>query len=140
MTRALGILAVVTLAVQLALRVFGGTVERALFAENWSPVLMATTISLAVNALLILTAGAGIYIAGRARRGGWVALFGVALVLALYGPFLAGVGVAYVGLGRAVFAYLTTIDILLEALVPLLALAYALRHRQPRAASSGASG
>ena len=134
MTRTLWILAIVTLAFQLALRVFGGAIERALFAENWSPVLMATTISLAANALLILTAGAGIYVAGRARRGGWVAIFGAALVLALYGPFLAGVGVAYFGVARVGVVYFAVIEVVLEVLVPLLALAYVLRYRAAHAA------
>lgn len=132
MRRTLGILAVATLAFQLALRVFGGAVERALFAESWPPVLMATTISLASNTLLILTAGAGIYVASRARRGGWIALFGAALVFGLYGPFVAGIAMPYLGVARGGVVYVVVLDILLEVLVPLLALAYTLRFYPAR--------
>lgn len=136
MTRALWILAVVTLAVQLALGVFGGALVRALAATGWTPLLLYTTTGLMFNALRIVTAGVGIYVAGRARRGGWIALFGVALVLALYGPFFAAAAVPYLRLGRAGITYLTILDLALELLVPLAALAYALRYRQPRAASA----
>lgn len=138
MARALWILAVVTLAFQLVLGVFGGRLARALAAANWPPVLSYTTISLTVNALIVLTAGAGIYVASRARRGGWVAIFGAALVLALYGSFFAGIAAPYLGLGRVGVAYFVVLDIALEVLVPLLALVYTLRHRQPRTASMGA--
>ena len=139
MTRMLWILAVVTLAVQLALGVFGGTVERALFAANWPPLLSYTTINLTVNALIVLTAGAGIYVAGRARRGGWIALFGVALVLGLYGPFFAGIAAPYLGFGRIGVAYFVVLDIVLEVLAPVAALVYVLRYRVARAASPDAA-
>lgn len=141
MTRTLWILAVVTLAFQLAVRVFGGVLVRTLAMAGWSPLLLSTTTNLAFSALIIVTAGAGIYVASRARRGGWVALFGAALVLALYGPTAATVAMPRLGLGRAIITYLTILTILdfaLEVLVPLLALVYTLRYRRPRAASMGA--
>lgn len=139
MTRALWILAIVTLAVQAALGVFGAAVERALLAANWPPRLSYTTINLTLDALLILTAGAGIYAAGQAHRGGWVALFGAALVLGLYGPTAAVVAVPHLSLGFAVVTYLRILDVALELLVPVVALAYALRYRPARGAPAGAT-
>lgn len=134
MRRALWVLGVVTLAVQAVLLLFGSAIERALFAASWPPLLSTTTFSLTTNALRIVTGGAGIYVASRAHRGGWVALFGVVLGLALYGPFLAAAVVPYLSVGRVVIICLTILDLALEALVPLVALAYVLRYRTARAA------
>lgn len=134
MRRALWILAVATLVVEIALLLFGTSVERALIAANWPPLLSYTTISLTLNALLVLTAGTGVYAAGKAHRGGWAALFAVALVLGLYGPYFADIAAPYLGLGRVGVVYFEAFDIVLTALAPLLALVYTLRYRARRGA------
>lgn len=138
MSRTLWMLAVATLAVQVALWAFGDAIAHTQLVASWPPLLPYTIINLAVTALLVLTAGTGIYVAVRARRGGWVAAFGVALVLDLYGPFLAAFTVPYLlSVARGNGMFLTVLDIVLDALVPLLALAYTLRYRQSRAATAG---
>lgn len=129
MRHALWVLAVATLAVQLALLLFGAAIARALLAAHVAPRLLPTATYLTLNALLILTAGAGIYAAGRVHRGGWVVLFAVALVLGLYGPFFAGLAVPFVRFPGPEFFLVEALDVVLEALVPLVALVYALRDR-----------
>lgn len=129
MTRMLWILAVVTLAVQLASWVFGGAIERALAAAGWPALMVSTTFSLVLGAPLIVTAVAGVYAAGKAHHGGWVALFGVALMLGLYGQIAAEAVVPRLGVGRVLLAFYGSLGLVLELLVPLAALAYALRYR-----------
>lgn len=136
MRHVLWALAVATLAVQAALAVFGGAVERALFGAHWPLALSSLALSMAVTALIILTAGAGIYAAGRAQRGGWVALFAVALVLSIYGSFVAYFAAPYLGLARVGVVYFMVLDIALEVLVPLLVLIYVLRFHTVRPASA----
>ncbi len=133
MRYAICVLAVATLAVKLALLFFGAAVERALMTAHVTPQLLYTTINLVFGTLLVVTAAIGIYAAGREHRGGWIALFCGALVLGLYGPFFAGMAVPFVRITGPGFMYIEGLDAVLQALVPLVALAYALRGRSLRA-------
>lgn len=139
MRHTLWILAVATLAVQLVMLLFGAAIARALLAANVTLRLLSTTTYLTVNALLIVTAAAGVYAAGRARRGAWVALLCVALVLGLYGPVLSAMALPFVRIAGPRFVYVEALDVLLEALVPIVALVYVLRDRPGHGGVVGAT-